>query len=106
MGLYIDESIQQKINISGTPADQYQLSGTLCRGVVFADSSGTIVEAFDTDATQTKRASCQATLDCAWRSDVSRPMRVSHLASRWQLHLPARKKELPSVAAVFPTCRS
>jgi len=49
-GIYIDELIQQKHDISGTPADRYMLSDLLYRSVALSDSGGSIVEAYDTDA--------------------------------------------------------
>jgi RHS repeat-associated protein len=49
-GTYIDELIQQKIDISGTPADQYPLQDLLYRTIALTNSSGSIIEAYDYDA--------------------------------------------------------
>jgi RHS repeat-associated protein len=49
-GTYIDELIQQRIDISGTPADQYPLQDLLYRTTALTNSSGTIIEAYDYDA--------------------------------------------------------
>jgi len=49
-GRYIDELIQMRTDVSGTPADRYLLSDLLYRARALTDSSGNIVEAYDTDA--------------------------------------------------------
>ena len=49
-GRYIDELLQQRVDIDTTPADQYLLSDLLYRAVALVDDTGTIIEAYDTDA--------------------------------------------------------
>jgi RHS repeat-associated protein len=49
-GLYIDELIQLREDVSGAPADFYPLQDLLYRTTALTDSSGDIVEAYDTDA--------------------------------------------------------
>ena len=49
-GLYVDELLEMKANISGTPADYYPLQDLLYRTAALTNSSGTIVETYDTDA--------------------------------------------------------
>ena len=49
-GIYIDELLQQRVDVSGTPADQYPLQDLLYRTTALTDDSGDIVEAYDCDA--------------------------------------------------------
>jgi RHS repeat-associated protein len=49
-GLYIDELIQLRENVSGSPADYYPLQDLLYRTTALTDSAGDIVETYDTDA--------------------------------------------------------
>ncbi len=49
-GAYIDELLQQKVDLSGTPKDQYPLQDLLYRTTALTDDSGNIVEAYDCDA--------------------------------------------------------
>jgi RHS repeat-associated protein len=49
-GLYIDELIQLRDDISSSPADYYPLQDLLYRTNALTDSSGAIVEKFDYDA--------------------------------------------------------
>ncbi len=49
-GIYMDELIQQRVDIGGTPEDQYPLQDLLYRTTALTDDSGNIVEAYDCDA--------------------------------------------------------
>jgi len=49
-GIYIDELIQQRDDPPGSPIDQFLLSDLLYRAAALTNSSGDIVEAYDTDA--------------------------------------------------------
>jgi RHS repeat-associated protein len=49
-GLYIDELIQLREDVSTSPADYYPLQDLLYRTTALTDSAGDIVEAYDTDA--------------------------------------------------------
>ncbi|MCG8586121.1 MAG: RHS repeat-associated core domain-containing protein, partial [Pirellulales bacterium] len=49
-GPYVNELVQLKDDISGTPADYFALCDTLYRSIALTNFSGTIVEAYDVDA--------------------------------------------------------
>jgi RHS repeat-associated protein len=49
-GIYIDELLQQRVDVSGTPARQYPLQDLLYRTTALTDEAGAIVEAYDCDA--------------------------------------------------------
>jgi hypothetical protein len=49
-GIYNDELLQLRNDISGTPADYFPLQDMLYRTIALTDSSGNITEAYDYDA--------------------------------------------------------
>ncbi len=49
-GTYIDGLLQQKVDINGTPEDQYPLQDLLYRTTALTADSGNIIEAYDCDA--------------------------------------------------------